>query len=34
MTSTPLAESEVAKTLVVLAKEMKPKGIKVGNYPR
>ena len=32
--STPLAESEVAEALTVLAKETEPKGVKVGSYPR
>jgi molybdopterin-biosynthesis enzyme MoeA-like protein len=32
--STPLPESEVAETLTALAKEVEPKGVKVGSYPR
>jgi molybdopterin-biosynthesis enzyme MoeA-like protein len=32
--STPQAESEVAEALTALAKELEPKGIKVGSYPR
>jgi len=32
--STPLAESSVAGYLTELAKEVEPKGIKVGSYPR
>jgi molybdopterin-biosynthesis enzyme MoeA-like protein len=32
--STPLPESEVAETLTTLAKEVEPKGVKVGSYPR
>ena len=32
--STPMAESEVAGYLSSLAKEVEPKGLKVGSYPR
>ena len=32
--STPLAESEVAEALTALAKDVEPKGVKVGSYPR
>ncbi|KAL8974128.1 MAG: hypothetical protein Q9197_001641 [Variospora fuerteventurae] len=32
--STPLAESEVAGYLTMLAAEVEPKGVKVGSYPR
>jgi molybdopterin-biosynthesis enzyme MoeA-like protein len=32
--STPMPESSVAPTLTELAKEVEPKGVKVGSYPR
>ncbi|KIW01809.1 uncharacterized protein PV09_06664 [Verruconis gallopava] len=32
--STPLPESEVAEALTTLAREVEPKGVKVGSYPR
>ncbi|KAF2395690.1 Molybdopterin binding protein [Trichodelitschia bisporula] len=32
--STPLAESAVAEFLTALAKEVEPRGVKVGSYPR
>jgi molybdopterin-biosynthesis enzyme MoeA-like protein len=34
MISTPMPESAVAPTLTELAKEVEPKGVKVGSYPR